>query len=125
MLRRYTDPRRARRNADHVDASAIDWSNMSEDDLLTAVMDLLRVYRWMAWHVRNSKAGVVQGDPGFPDILACRPPRLMAIELKTEKGVLTPLQNVWAAAMKQSPGVEYHVFRPSDYLDATIEGVLR
>ena len=47
----------------------------------------------------------VQGDKGFPDILAIRPPRILVAELKvgkpgTLKGDPTPDQVAWLDAFK-------------------------
>ena len=40
-------------------------------------------------------AFILQGDPGFPDLICCRPPRLVCIELKSERGVVMPSQAIW------------------------------
>lgn len=97
---------------------------VSEDALLTAIIGWLRHNRWLAVHHRNSKAGILQGDRGVPDILAAKPPRLVLIETKRETEKLEPPQEVWRAALEACPGIEYHVFRPSDWRTGVVERVL-
>jgi hypothetical protein len=48
---------------------------------------------------------------------------LVFAELKSERGKLKPEQEAWLEALRQVPGVEVHVWRPSD-MDAIAE-VLR
>ena len=52
---------------------------------------------------------------GFPDIIAVRPPRILAIELKSEKGRLRPEQRGWLDLLERVPGVEVHVWCPADW----------
>lgn len=57
---------------------------------------------------RNSPAGE-------PDLRLVRPPRYMLIELKSEHGRLRPEQRDMLALLKQCPGIESFVFKPSDW----------
>ncbi len=52
-----------------------------------------------------------------------RPPRLVFAELKAERGRTTPHQERWLALLGACPGVESHLWRPSDL--AHIAEVLR
>jgi len=63
---------------------------MTEDELLAAILDAAKYLGWRAYHVRNSKAGIIQGDAGFPDLVLARKGRVLFVELKSEKGKLTP-----------------------------------
>ena len=47
-------------------------AQMTEDELLTAIVRAAHLHGWLVYHIRNSKAGVVQGDPGFPDLVLAR-----------------------------------------------------
>jgi len=97
---------------------------MSEDELLEAVLTLAKLLRWRRYHVRNSRAGIIQGDTGFPDLVLVRPPRIMFVELKAAKGRLRPGQGDWLSYLLGCPGVEVAIWKPSDWLDGTIERAL-
>ncbi len=90
-------------------------AGMSEDELLSAVLDAARLLGWKRYHVRNSRLGVVQGDTGFPDLVLARAGTVRFVELKTETGKLRQDQDEWGSAL---PSRE--VLRPSG-LDAFLE----
>jgi hypothetical protein len=92
------------------------WPSMSENDLLTAILDAAKLLGWRRYHVRNSKAGIVQGDAGFPDLVLARKGRVIFAELKSERGKLTPAQLAWVDDLD----VAWQLIRPSD-LDDFIE----
>lgn len=100
---------------------------VSEDQLLSAILELAARTGWLAYHVRNSKAGVIQGDVGFPDLVLARRGRVIFAELKREGRDPTWAQQGWLAALASSePGApEAYVWRPVNWLDDTIEAVLR
>jgi hypothetical protein len=94
---------------------------MTEAAFTTELLKWLKVYKWRSFHVRNSGYGgntYVQGEPGFPDIVAIRPPRLLVAELKIGKagtllGEPRPEQRMWLAALERV-GAEVHVWHPAD-----------
>lgn len=109
-------------------------ATMTEDELEMAVRGtpqepgLARRCGWLVYHTRRSKGS----DPGFPDEVFVRGDRLLFVELKTEKGRLSPDQKDWAAALQpfctpilSSPLIEYYLWRPSDWFDGTIERILK
>jgi hypothetical protein len=114
---------------------------MSEADLLRAVTDFLewRGWRWSHFHDsrRQVAPGVFVGDraaAGFPDIVAVRPPRLLFIELKSEKGKLEPEQDAWLVDVQRvadelrgstDARIEVHEWRPSQWHSGLIERLLR
>ena len=99
---------------------------MTEDQLLSAVLDLAMRLRWHAYHVRNSRAGIVQGETGFPDLVLLRDGRLVFAELKSEGGGVTGPQAGWLARLSDALGpANVFVWRPADWLDGTIERELR
>ena len=113
---------------------------MTEQQFTNELLKWLKQYRWRAFHVRNSGAGgltQVQGDKGFPDILAIRPPRILVAELKvgkpgTLKGDPIPEQVAWLDAFrsvqiswKWQP-IETYVWRPEMFpaiLEILAEGL--
>jgi hypothetical protein len=105
-------------------------STMTEQQLLDAVLELAEVLRWRCVHFRPGQnrrghwSTAMSGTQaaGWPDLTLCRD-RLIAVELKSDKGRLTPVQLDWAAALVNA-GVEYYCWRPSDWLDGTIQKVL-
>lgn len=100
---------------------------MSEDDLLTAVLDLAKLGGWLVYHVRNSRAGVIQGSgEGFPDLVMVKGERIIFRELKRQSGHLTPAQDVWAQRLIAA-GQDWDVWRPSDWyaIESTLRGPVR
>ena len=54
------------------------------------------------------------GTAGWPDVIAVRGDRLLAIEVKKETGSPTPEQREWLAALNGVPGIEAMVVKPRD-----------
>jgi hypothetical protein len=81
---------------------------MTEDELLTAIIEAAHARGWLAYHVRNSKRGVMQGDPGFPDVVLAREHTVLFWELKSERGKQTKAQSDWWWALPN-----YWLVRPS------------
>lgn len=81
------------------------------------VEGLLRVNGWRFYHApdnRPGRNGAVQNiRAGFPDLLAVRGARALAIELKRQTGKTTPEQDDWLRDMAAA-GMETYVWRPSD-----------
>ena len=96
---------------------------MSEDELLTNAIRVATLSGWLVYHIRNSRRGVVQGHVGFPDIVLCRPPRLLFVECKRETAKTTPEQVDWLNRLTLA-GAEVRVWRPSDWLAGRIEADL-
>ena len=83
------------------------------------VLDLARLCAWRAFHDHDSRRNAA----GLPDLLLVRGDRLVAAELKAERGRLRAGQREWLAALDRVAGVETYVWRPSDW--ATVMAVLR
>ena len=96
---------------------------MSEDELMTALLELLGLMGWRAYHVRRSDRAIVQGmgGLGFPDIVAIKPDRsrMLAIECKSDRGIPTPDQLAWLYAFRSLVTCEATIVRPATY-DAAI-----
>lgn len=97
--------------------------SMSEDELLSRVLDLLELHGWWAYHVRNSRAGIVQGQVGFPDVIALRGKRILVAELKRELAEPTACQLDWLERFRTT-GADPYLWRPSHYLSGRIGEVL-
>jgi hypothetical protein len=104
---------------------------MSEADLLSNVIELAELFKWRCVHFRPgmnrrghwSTAMSGTHAAGWPDLVLCRE-RLVAVELKSARGSVTPEQQSWLAALARV-GVEVHVWRPEQWSDGTIERALR
>ncbi len=85
---------------------------MSEAAWMGRVLDLARLRGWKAIHHPDSRRVT---EPGLPDLILVRPPRLVMVELKSASGVLRPAQINMLAALKLCPGVETCLWRPADW----------
>lgn len=96
---------------------------LSEAEFQSQVRQVAEIYRWGMHHNPESR----RADPGFPDLVLVRPPRILFVELKTDRGRLDkrertdkkgkPLWNQqdWKDALEGCPGVEYYLWRPRDF----------
>ena len=102
-------------------------------ELQPAVIELAKARGWMVYHTHDSR----RSEPGFPDLVAVRRQarptgdlsRLLFVELKSAKGVVTEAQQAWVYALfgveEANDTVEVHLWRPEHWHDGTIEEVLR
>lgn len=65
---------------------------------------------WECYHTHNSK----RSDPGFPDLVLARPPRILFRELKTETGKVSDDQKKWLLLLAAC-GLDAAVWRPSQW----------
>ncbi len=54
-------------------------------------------------------------EKGYPDITIIKVPKLIFLELKTDKGKVTPAQQEWNDLLNQCKTIEAHIVRPSDF----------
>lgn len=64
---------------------------MTEKQLQQHVLDLARLLGWRAYHTFDSRHSAA----GFPDLVLIKPPRLLFVELKSDKGKLSSAQVEW------------------------------
>lgn len=83
---------------------------ITEKDFMAQVRDLAKIFGWEYYHPFLS----LHSPRGWPDVALCRPPRLILAELKSEKGKTSPDQDRWLELLEGCPGVEVHLWRPSD-----------
>jgi hypothetical protein len=96
-------------------------SDITEAEFKNVVISIAKRYGWLIHHdlpAQNSRgkwATHIQGDAGFPDLLMVHPVsgKILAVELKAEKGKLSPLQKRWLMAFDVSATFN-SVWKPSD-----------
>ena len=87
------------------------WHDMSEGAFQQAIIDTARDRGWLVYHTYNSK----RSEPGFPDLSLVKNGQIIMAEVKRQDGKLSPSQEKWLEALTECPGVEVHVWRPSDW----------
>ena len=90
----------------------------SEREFQREVVQRAKSLGWFIFHAlpgqgRNRHLTLFIGKRGFPDLVLCRPPRLLFVELKSEKGKVSNDQREWLDALRAC-GVEVYIWRPSD-----------
>ncbi len=76
-----------------------------------AIVELAARCGWQSYHTYDSR----RSAPGFPDLVLCRAPRLLFVEVKTARGRVRPAQHVWLAALAACPQVEVYLWRPEQW----------
>lgn len=83
---------------------------VSEAAFMSAVVRLARQQHYLVYHTWSSK----RSPEGFPDLICARAGSpLLAIEVKTDTGHVTPAQAAWLEALAGCTGVVSEVWRPS------------
>lgn len=88
---------------------------LSEGAFQTQVLDLAALRGWRPYHTHDSR----RSHKGWPDLVLARPPRLIAVELKTDTGRLTPEQRRWLIDL-EACGLEVDLWRPRDLRDTVV-----
>lgn len=84
---------------------------ITEKQLREQIRDLCKVLGWKFYFTWTS----IHSPRGMPDLILCKPPRLLFAELKTEKGAVSSYQQEWLDLLNECGGnVECYVWRPSD-----------
>jgi len=111
-------------------AETLRMARLSEDDLLTSVLDLCRALHLRTAHFRPARTAQgwrtpVSGDgKGWPDLVIVGPRRLIMRELKSDVGRPSPAQLAWGHALATA-GVDAGVWRPRDWRSGAIGLALR
>jgi Holliday junction resolvase len=85
---------------------------LTEKQLMAELVDLLERFGWLVYHTFDSR----RSAPGFPDLIAVKGGRMLALEIKSSTGVVTRDQRSWLTAFAAVPGVLAYVVRPADDL---------
>lgn len=118
-------------------------AQMSEDELLDAVIACAQLNGWLVDHPRPARtkhgwATPLRGHAGRPDLFMVHPTgRVVTAELKSEKGSLSDAQKAWDLALRTTaqragigsrgdgkPVFSHYVWRPTDWLTGLIREVL-
>ncbi len=79
---------------------------MAEKDIVNRIIKYLKtVPQCFAW----KQHGGMYSTSGIPDIIACINGRFLAFEVKTEKGMLTKLQEITIQRIKEAKGKAFKV----------------
>lgn len=103
--------------------------SLTEKELQAAILELAALLRWRVAHFRPARTAkgwrtpVSADGEGWPDLVMVRGGRMVAAELKRDRGQLTAPQVAWLEAFAAA-GVETAVWRPADYPDRVL-AVLR
>jgi hypothetical protein len=93
---------------------------LSERALLAAVVACAGSSGWECFHSWFSDR---RGAPGAPDLLLCRPGRLLAVVLKRDHARPSPAQQDWLDRLAAC-GAEVYVWRPANWSSGDIERAL-
>lgn len=83
---------------------------ISEKDFQQLILDLATVFGWLCYHTYDSRRSAA----GFPDLVLCRPPQVIYVELKATRGVLSWEQRAWGELLTACR-CDWRVWRPSDW----------
>jgi hypothetical protein len=85
-------------------------SSISEKHWQADVLEMAQLFGWHCYHTYDSR----RSTAGFPDLILVRPPVLIAAELKTAKGRVSPAQRAWLDDIAQCTDIRTHLWRPDD-----------
>ena len=104
---------------------------MDEKTLQAAVIQLAQWRKWRVVHfmpAQNARGDwrtpVAADGKGYPDLTMIRGGRIVVAELKSVRGRTTTEQELWLAAWLLTDA-EVFLWYPKDWLEGTIERVLR
>lgn len=95
------------------------YEDVSEKAFQQQVIQAARLTGHLVYHTLHS----IGSEPGFPDLVICKPGNLYVWEVKTERGRLTPAQARWLDAFAAN-GIDAGVKRPHD-IDEIVERLQR
>lgn len=74
------------------------------------MVELATYAGWATYHTFDSR----RSNPGWPDLFLARAPEVLAVELKSARGQVSPEQRRWLELLSAG-GIETHVWRPKDW----------
>ena len=93
-----------------LDVSKLILSRTTEKEFMQHVIQAARAFGWLVYHTYDSR----RSGEGFPDLVLLKPPHLLFVELKSEKGTLSKEQTRWLNWLDEA-GNEVRVWRPSHW----------
>lgn len=85
------------------------WSTWSESDLARLFEDLLDTHGWRWHHETDSR----RSKAGLPDYICWKFRQFMMVELKRERGWVSPAQRITMLTLAQAD-IEVHLWYPHD-----------
>ena len=104
----------------------------SEKDFQDTVIEYAQLRGWKVAHFRSVRVQrkngsiyyqtPVQADgAGFPDLCLVRLSRILFIELKSDKGKVSPAQDEWLKALSGTEKCEVYLWKPPDFEQEIVE----
>lgn len=92
--------------------------SLTEAAFQQQVITLARLAGFLVYHTHDSR----RSEAGYPDLTIAGKGRIIFAELKSERGRLRPEQSIWLATLRQCPGVEVAMWKPSNWpaIEATL-----
>ena len=99
---------------------------MTEGQLQAAVIELAELLGWRVFHNARSRGNLrSHTSVGFPDLVLChRSHGTRFVELKAARGTVSEDQKAWGRDLIAA-GQKWYCFRQAQWLDGTVERVLR
>ena len=93
---------------------------VSEAQHQAAIVELANLSGWLVYYVPDSR----RSPAGWPDLCLVRPPQVLFVECKTDKGKVRPEQREWLEALSRCNSVQARVWRPNmwDEIEAMLMG---
>jgi hypothetical protein len=85
---------------------------MTEDELLSTLVEAALLLGWRVHHARRSDKAVTMGTQGLPDLIMAKAGRVVFAEVKDAKGQLTEGQWAWLLAIEVGGG---HFLEPAHH----------
>ena len=82
----------------------------TEAGFLSQVREVAKATGWLCYHTHDSR----RSEAGFPDLVLCRPPELLFVELKMAWGEVSAEQENWISGLREC-GLVSAVWRPKDW----------
>lgn len=87
---------------------------LPESSFQAQVVELADRAGWWSWHDNDPR----RNKAGLPDLILVKPPRVLFVELKREKGRFNgSAQKIVLEMLGRCPGVETYLWRPSAFDD--------
>ena len=83
---------------------------ITEKDLQDFILAAAEVGGWLHYHTHDSR----RSPAGFPDLVLVRGSQIILVELKTQRGRVSPAQTMWLEALENVQTISSGLIRPAD-----------
>lgn len=90
---------------------------MTEAQFQAKVIAAARQQGWLVYHTYDSR----KSEPGFPDLVMVRRPRMICAELKVKPNKPSPEQLAWLEELAACNGDNAFVWYPEDWDEIVVE----